>query len=71
MLLLAFAPLVPSPELDLFVLNLDEAALLFGRLGAALSGPTPGSHRIGDFDDIYDAKHWYREPYDDRYWLQR
>jgi Domain of unknown function (DUF6398) len=67
MLLLAFAPLVPNPELDLFVLNLDEAALLFGRLGAALAGPTPGSHRIGDFDD----KHWYSEPYDDRYWLQR
>ncbi len=70
MLLLGFAPLVPNPELDLFVLNLDEAALLFGRLCTALAGPTPGGHRIGDFDDIDDSEHRYGEPYDDRYWLQ-
>jgi hypothetical protein len=67
MLLLGLAPLVPSPDLDIFVLNLEEANRLCDRLGAALSVPTPGGHRIGDFDAIDDE--WaYSEPYDDRSW---
>ena len=36
---------------------------------SGLAESTPHGHRIGDFDDIYDAKHWYCEPYGDRYWL--
>jgi Domain of unknown function (DUF6398) len=67
MLLLGLAPLVPSPEPDIFVLNLAEANRLCDRLGAALSVPTPGGHRIGDFDAIDDE--WgYCEPDDDPYW---
>jgi hypothetical protein len=67
MLLLGLAPLVPSPELDMFVLNLEEANRLCDRLGAALAVPTPGGHRIGDFDAVEDE--WgYCEPFDDRSW---
>jgi hypothetical protein len=67
MLLLGLAPLVPSPELQIFVLNLEQANSLCDRLGAALSVRTPGSHRIGDFDAI-DEEWGYFEPYGDRYW---
>jgi hypothetical protein len=64
MLLLGLAPLVPNAEADIFVLNLDEAALLRDRLSAALTEPTPGGHSIGEFNDI-DID---QIPYLDRYW---
>jgi hypothetical protein len=70
MLLLGLAPLVPSPELDIFVLDLGEANHLCDRLGAALTVRTSGGHRIGHFDAPDDE--WrYQEPYDDQYWLRR
>jgi hypothetical protein len=69
MLLLGFAPLVPEPELDIFVLNLAEAGRLAERLNAALASPAPRRHHIGEFDDSDDHECRYREPFDDRYWL--
>jgi hypothetical protein len=68
MLLLGFAPLVPKPELDIFVLTLAEAGRLSQRLTAALAAPTPRQHRIGDFDNT-DDEYRYRGPHDSRYWL--
>jgi hypothetical protein len=65
MLLLGLAPLVPNAELDIFVLNLDEAALLSNRLSAALTAPTPSGHCIGEFNDIDIDENPYYAPYDD------
>jgi Domain of unknown function (DUF6398) len=77
MLVLGLAPLVPNPELEIFVLDLAEAGLLADRLGAALAAPTPGDNRIGQFDDIDDLDDYerreryeprYLDHFDSRYW---
>jgi hypothetical protein len=64
MLLLGLAPLVPNAEPDIFVLNLDQAALLSNRLSAALTAPTPSGHSIGEFDDMDVDENQDRAPYD-------
>lgn len=52
MLLLGFTPLVPNSDLDIFVLDLDDARFLADRLSAVLAAPTPNHNGIGHFDDI-------------------
>jgi Domain of unknown function (DUF6398) len=71
MLLLGLAPLVPNPELEVFVLDLAEANLLAHRLGAALAAPTPRGNSIGEFDEFDDTDNdrpRYLDHLDSRYW---